>query len=632
MRKFFAICCFALTSLVSLGQPGLSALTIPEEMKEKADAVVLHDETKFVVNSIGEATLYKKFSITILKPQGKRYATSKIYYDKLSPVLQVNAKVYGPLGNVIKKIKKSEIKDYSIFDGFSLYSDNRAKYIDMKQNSYPYTVEVEYEQLYDGLLYMEDWDPVIGLDVGVLHSEYKISVPKNLNIRFLSANTTEPIIVKTETSIEYNWSADSIQPVKYEPYSTDLYENTPQVKVAPNSFEIEGYTGRMDSWKEMGIWQNKLLEGRNDLSDEHLHEIRKLVSNEVDPKKITQIVYEYLQKNTRYVSIQLGIGGWQPFHASSVAEKGYGDCKALTNYTKNVLESFGISSLYTLVKAGAYEKNVNSSFPSRQFNHAFLCVPFDKDTVWLECTSQTNPFNYLGKFTSNRNVLVIDEGGGKIVRTPAYSKEENATITKIEINLDEEGHATASLQSDFLGLSSDQWRSFDFYDEKERRDELLDYFDLDRLTIVDYNLSQKKVEIPQANLTTSFTVQAMARKSGKRYFLRPNLINRIENTPDRIEERLTNFQFKYPKQVMDSIVFNLPDNLHTESLPNDQQFDTPYGSYKVSYKASSEKLIYCRSLELKEGIYDKGEYQKFVEFFENCAKADKQKVVFVDAT
>jgi hypothetical protein len=74
-----------------------------------------------------------------------------------------------------------------------------------------------------------------------------------------------------------------------------------------------------------------------------------LVKGFDDPVEKVRTLYNYMQQRTRYVSIQVGIGGWQPFLASVVDEKGYGDCKALAHYMKSILDAVGIRSVYTLV-------------------------------------------------------------------------------------------------------------------------------------------------------------------------------------------------------------------------------------------------------------------------------------------
>ncbi len=55
-----------------------------------------------------------------------------------------------------------------------------------------------------------------------------------------------------------------------------------------------------------------------------------------------------MQDKTRYISVQIGIGGWKPMLADDVNKLGYGDCKGLTNYTKALLEAVDVPSYYTL--------------------------------------------------------------------------------------------------------------------------------------------------------------------------------------------------------------------------------------------------------------------------------------------
>ena len=67
-----------------------------------------------------------------------------------------------------------------------------------------------------------------------------------------------------------------------------------------------------------------------------------------------------------------------PFPATFVDEKKYGDCKALSNYMRALLKAVDIPSYYALIRAGENEEPADFDFPHNNFNHAILCVPFKK--------------------------------------------------------------------------------------------------------------------------------------------------------------------------------------------------------------------------------------------------------------
>ena len=151
-----------------------------------------------------------------------------------------------------------------------------------------------------------------------------------------------------------------------------------------------------------------LIKVTHDLSESTINEIQELVKNENSKIDKAKKIYQYVQDKVRYISVQVGIGGWKPFNASEVDKSSYGDCKALTNYTMSLLKAANIKSNYSLVYAGNSQRNIEGDFTSIQGNHVILNIPQDtKEDIWLECTSQKMPFGFIGDFTDNRDVLVI---------------------------------------------------------------------------------------------------------------------------------------------------------------------------------------------------------------------------------
>ena len=160
---------------------------------------------------------------------------------------------------------------------------------------------------------------------------------------------------------------------------------------------------------------------------EMLAQMLVIVTNKQEQIKI---LYHYLQDETRYVNISIKTGGLKPFPAAFVTEKKYGDCKALTNYMKAMLSHIGITSYYSKIFAADAVKNIDKSFPSQQFNHVILCVPFEKDTIWLDCTSK-GPFNYLGTFTQNRDAYIIKKNSSFFAKTPVLKFKDVLDVISV---------------------------------------------------------------------------------------------------------------------------------------------------------------------------------------------------------
>lgn len=636
MRLIFVSIFYILTHAVLGADPKYPVSSISEELKKNVDVVFRQDKMVFKINSQKEATLYVHQVVTIFNEKGKHYASEVIGYDKLTKVVSFKGTAYDAAGNIIKKLKSSEIYDQSSYDGFSLYSDNRLKAANLSQGAYPYTVEYEYEILYKYLFQIPGFVVVSNERTSVEESSYELIYPVHLKPRYKTINIdTKPEVTVTKEAFESTkWSFKNVMPIKFEAFGPPRGEVISSIMAGPTTFEYDGYTGVMNEWNDLGRWISSLNKGRDVLPEATKIKVKQLVSEKNTQEEKIKVLYEYMQNKTRYVSIQLGIGGFQPFEATVVDNTGYGDCKALSNYMVAMLDVAGIKSHYALIRAGAGSPKMVTDFPSSQFNHAVVAVPNGADTLWLECTSQTNPFGYIGTFTGDRQALIITNDGAKIVNTTAYSANENTQVRKAKVTLLPSGDGTAKIETVYSGTQyENDGLSFildnQFDEQKKWIEENTSIASFD---IKSFSMKNVKAKIPSAVVTLDLNLRKLASVSGKRLFVTPNLMNRSTYVPEKIAERKTNVVRRTTYMDVDSIHYELPEGIYPEFLPEPVVIKTVFGEYEASYKVDDKGLLYIRRVKMNKGEFPASSYPQMIDFYKNISKADNTKLVFLNKT
>jgi hypothetical protein len=144
---------------------------IPDSLKENANAVLRKEELFVDVKDIDKAVIRHKYAITILNEIGNSYAVYQEQYDKLRSLSDISGTLYDANGIKIKSVKRRDIKDYSN-DGESFFSDDRIKTFSFQHRVYPYTIEFEDEQVYNGIYYMPQWTPVLTSKISVQQSKF----------------------------------------------------------------------------------------------------------------------------------------------------------------------------------------------------------------------------------------------------------------------------------------------------------------------------------------------------------------------------------------------------------------------------------------------------------------------------
>ena len=633
MRRLFIFCFLTLIiGIPAFAQTDYNAAAIPKPLQAYANAVVRHQETSTEVKALDQVIYKHKEAITILNANGAEYAGIHIYYDKARQIKNLRAAIYDQSGKLLKKVSSSDFQDVSAISDFSLFEDNRVKYYTPLISYYPYTVEYEYEIRIKHTFYFPDWVPQKAADIAVQSSTHRFISKPDYQIRIKEFNVTQPKTEKVAEGLRLTeWISQNIPALKPEPYSPPVQDYLTMVEIAPVAFEYEGIAGKFTNWQEYGQWAyDNMIKGRDELPAETVAHIKQLVKDIPEPKEKVKKIYEYAQQKNRYISVQIGIGGLQPMKATEVDKLGYGDCKALTNYTKALLQIANVPAIYTEVNAGDTKKSYQPDFASAfQGNHAILCVPLPTDTIWLECTSREAPMGYLGSFTDDRRVLLCTEKGGFITRTLKYAPEQNKQIRTAHFTLEGTGKISGAIETKFEGTQYDNRENILVKSSKDRIAALKEIYPINNLEIIKYDLAQQKTEQPATIEKMDVKAEQFGTLNNNLLLVPLNHLNREIGIPKEVRNRKNKVRIVRGFYDEDNISYDLPADYKPDYIPQPIELKSDFGSFLAKARLEGNQLIFSRQLTLKQGEYSPETYDQFVSFLKKVVDADRSKFVLV---
>jgi hypothetical protein len=618
------------TSFIFAQKIEYNSLNISDSLKENANAVVRLNEIDIDVASQRNMNIITKRVVTVLNEKGLSAIDAIESYDKRTYIRNIEATVYDILGKEIKKIKRKDFKDQSAVDGGALFSDNRYLYLDYTPVQYPFTVVFDSEIETSTTAFIPKWYPSSDYFVSVEKSILNVKYPDNLGFKKMEFNFLNSKIDKTiDTATQLSYTATNILAQKQEDYSPVSSSIFPKVMMGLELFHLEGVDGNAKTWKEFGQWySDKILLGTTDLPNETKMKVKALVGDEKDPIKKAKLIYNFVQQKVRYISIQVGIGGWKPMLASDVDRLGYGDCKALTNYTKALLDVVNVPSYYTILYGDRKKLSIESDFVSMQGNHVILSIPNGDNYTWLECTSQEDPFGYQGTFTDDREVLVIKPDGGEIVRTKVYEDNGNTQISKGTYALSSNGDFSGKIT---IASEGSQYNQKAFIENRQPTDKEAHYKEywghINNLKIIKISFSNDKDKI---RLTENVAIEAVnygSLTSNKLIFV-VNAFNKTNAYVKRVRNRKNPLEIQIGFLDEDEITITLPFGFSAEFLPENYELNSKFGNYKTEIiKTDTANLVYKRTLFVKKGLYSNKEYDEYRLFIEQISRNDNAKII-----
>lgn len=600
--------------------PGLAfAESIDSLLLAHANAVINNNSIVYDVSSPENIKMTIKFKVTVLNQGGRDVSEIMILTDKDSRITDFSGMVKRGNGTVMTRLQFSDLKSYPAYPNFVFLSDDKVFYYSPVIEEYPYTVEYEYSMALNGLIAFDPWKPVAWESVSCDTSSYSIIYPKGYSLVCKDFNIpSKPVTKETGNREMITWGVGKIQAVNISSFEPPRESYLPCLYVMPENFNYDGYPGQVKDMAGYGRWLGEIQKGRDVLSPEFIARLKAMISVAGSTREKVEILYRFLQNNTRYVAIMFGIGGHQPAPASEVAHYGYGDCKGLSNYMRAMLATVGINSYYTVIGNGSQRIRFEE-MPYFQTNHAILCVPDASDTIWLECTSSDFKAGYLGYSNSNRKALLVTEKGGVLVNTPRADSVNSYIRSKSKLVVTNNG-VTSFDYSEYC-TRNEAYESYLYYSDKDK-EKVMKYLynelPFKNYTIASYNISIDTNQLAANNISIKGQFSKYATAAGRRLIIPLVPYKLFERVPKIEPDRKVDIYIPEHLARTDTINITVPPGFKFTLNNEKKKFSNSIGTYRQDTRVNGKEIVIIRSVVIPARTYPASKKDEVTEFYKKC--------------
>lgn len=548
--------------------------------------------------------------------------TVSVEYDKLNLLKTFKAWVEDGNGNLLAVLPKKAFLNQNIYQESSLYADRMERICHTDYPVYPHRFVYTSTVVTKSFFYLAYWSPISFVSRPMHVAELWIHRPLNYPVRTLhkGIDTFSTDTAGSEISTHYvlKPSSQAMDAMN----NPAVVDQSPVVLVSPEQF-VYGQPGSTTSWSAYGNWVDLLNKDLTALPESERIHVTNLVSEEKNSLEQVRLLYHYLQDHTRYVSIDLGIGGMKSYPADYVSVNKFGDCKALSVYMKALLECVGIRSHLALVNREEFPKPFYEDYCNNQFNHVVLAVPLGKDTIWLENTSTTGAMGYVDVSTQNRPALLIDGLNSRLVHMPALSRAAVSGRRLTDVRIDSEGTATVSIEHLGRGKEYEYMNAVSKLVTAKSQFNFLDQF----TSLKHYDM--QRFEFKRANrddaktlLELVFRVPEFLQRTNDRAYLTQMPVFQGSFSYYKPDGRTLNYPI--PVSQTDTVRYHLPPGWCLDNVLEPVTIECPFASYRAECTRTDDGFVQVKSFYVREGTYAPEDYKRLYEFIRNVSESDKK--------
>ncbi|HXU71034.1 MAG TPA: DUF3857 domain-containing protein [Polyangia bacterium] len=580
------------------------------EAKDRAR--VLFDSSVTRVHPNGLSETYQQRVVEILDERGAREeAQADIRYTPDTQSVEIRAaRVYKRSGEVVEATSTGERDESEPWYG--LYYDVKAQVIEFDALEPGDVIDVEYvvsdtarrnmfADYFGDLHFLQE-------EIPRAETRYVLIAPKNKTLYF-----NKPKLAKIEFTEEprgddkvYSFHAAGVPKVDAEPGMPGFTDVAAYVHVSTYK-----------TWEDVAAWYRGLVAEQLQSSPQIHDAVMDAVKGLTDERAKIRAVYDLVVRKTRYVGLEFGIHGYQPYRTTQVFARKFGDCKDKASLLVVMLREIGVDASLVLARTrrgGDLDPEPASLAP---FDHAIVYVP--KYQLFLDGTAEFSGADELPAQDQDIPVLIVSEG--KLRRTPVLDAGHNRVATDERVTLDGSGAARIDEHVTVAGEVAHEWRAH--YQSPAERPERygkawaqkhpgarVDSVDMPRLEDLERPVEvHAAVEVPDWARADSgeLVMPALGREAD------------MLRSYARLSSRKHDLVLGFPWRQEDRVTVTLPAGFAVKRLPEARDVKAPFGRFTLTAQEKGGAVEVAAALEVDRHRITREDYAAFRRF---CADVD----------
>jgi Domain of Unknown Function with PDB structure (DUF3857)/Transglutaminase-like superfamily len=584
---------------------------------EKTDAVLLYSETNVTVVSTDKITTQVREAYKILRPYGRNRGTLFVHFNPQRKIKTLHGWCIPAQGKDYEVKEKDAVEVSPNTQGGELISDVKFMVLRIPApdpgNIIGYEYEVEEQPFFlQDIWHFQEADPV-------RESHYSLQLPSGWEYKasWLNHPEVQPSDAAGNLS---RWALSNVSGIRREPEMPPISGIGGQMVV---SFFPSG--GRalngIATWDDLGKWYGSLANDRAVASAPIKQEVDTLTAGKQTSLQKMQALAEFVQRDIRYVAIELGIGGWQPHPAPEVFSHRYGDCKDKATLMRSMLREIGVDSFPVVINTRRGSVTGEAP-PHNGFNHVITAIklpdgPTDPSLIatlqhpklgrvlFFDPTNDLIPFGQLPGYLQANYGLLVTAGGGELIELPQQPSAMNSIQRTAKLTLDTTGMLKGDVKETRLGerAASERWRLRAVTKNTDRIKSIEDVlagslssFHITRASLI--NLEQTNQPF---GFSYSFESPNYAKNAGNLILVRPRVIgDKGMGFLETKEPRRFPIEFEEPTRDTDAFEITIPAGYVVDDLPPPVDADYSFASYHARTVVNGNVVGYTRTFEVKE--------------------------------